>query len=197
MGYHNAGFEVVGVDLAPQPNYPFEFHQANALEFPLDGFDAIAASPPCQAYSTLRALGKQEHMERFDLVAPVRERLINSGLPFAIENVVGAPLINPIRLCGTMFGLGVQRHRLFETNVPVAPIECGYHDGKSIGVYGDHPQYSFGYWKNNRASSLETASEAMGINWMTWREITQAIPPAYTKYIGEALLCALRKGTST
>ena len=99
MGYHRAGFEVVGIDIAPQPNYPFEFVQADAMEFPLDGFDAIHASPPCQAYTAL-ATGKHPR-----LIEPMRERLASSGVPWVIENVVGAPLRQPVLLCGSMFGL--------------------------------------------------------------------------------------------
>ena len=118
-GYAKAGFEVVGVDLHPQPRYPFEFHQADAMTFDLSGFDAIHASPPCQAYTVL---GGREDLSHYpDLVDAVRERLQAAGVPWIIENVPGAPLRDPITLCGAMFGLRSYRHRLFESSVQLAP----------------------------------------------------------------------------
>jgi DNA (cytosine-5)-methyltransferase 1 len=128
-------------------------------------------------------------MKRGRLIEATRERLRESGLPYVIENVVGAPLLAPIRLCGSSFGLGVQRHRLFESNVPMLAPSC-QHKGRSIGVYGDHPQVSKGM---NRAKTLSEASEAMGIDWMDWHELCEAIPPAFTEYIGKALLAALER----
>jgi len=186
VGYARAGFEVVGVDIGPQPHYPFEFHQADALTFPLEGFDAIHASPPCQAYTSQgRGRGHPE------LIAPVRARV--SGHLYVIENVVNAPLVNPILLCGSMFSLGVRRHRLFETNVDVeAPRACE-HAGQEIRAY-------YGTWgreafrarrpgnKDTLRGTVERAPRDMGIDWMSWRELTQAIPPVYTEYIGRQLL---------
>lgn len=116
MGYHRAGFEVVGVDLKPQKHYPFEFHQADALEFLAEHgreFDVIHASPPCQAHTSLKNLHDKDYPE---LIEPTRRLLEKTGLPYIIENVVGAPLRNPILLCGSSFGLRVRRHRLFESN---------------------------------------------------------------------------------
>lgn len=190
MGYHRAGFEVVGVDIKPQPRYPFEFIQGNVLtlELPLYGFAVIHASPPCQAYSSLNRLGKQSHLERYALIEQVRERLGHSGLPYVIENVVGAPLDAPIRLCGSSFGLDVQRHRFFECSFAALAPPC-QHKGKSIGVYGDHPQISKGM---NRAHTLKEAAHAMGIDWMEWPELCEAIPPAYTEYIGGILMQRLQ-----
>lgn len=124
MGYHRAGFDVVGVDIAPQPHYPFEFHQADALTFPFDvfGFAAVHASPPCQEYSVTRSLHRAEYPT---LVEAVRARLLGTGLRYVIENVVGAPLTNCVTLCGSSFGLGVRRHRRFETNWTVwSPPQC-------------------------------------------------------------------------
>ena len=185
MGYHRAGFYVVGVDHKPQPRYAGdEFHQADAMTFPLEGFDAIHASPPCQAYSALNHLGKQAHMKRGRLIGATRKRLRESGVPYVIENVVGAPLIAPIRLCGSSFGLGVQRHRLFESSFPMLAPPC-QHKGRSIGVFGDHPQVSKGM---NRAHTLGQAQEAMGIDWMEWAELCEAIPPAFTEWISAQLL---------
>lgn len=121
VGYARAGFEVVGVDLKSQPRYPFEFHQADAMTYPLDGFDAIHASPPCQAYSVAQKLQGNLHP---DLIGPTRFRLTESGKPYVIENVVGAPLLKPTLLQGTMFGLRTERKRLFETSflLPMPPL---------------------------------------------------------------------------
>lgn len=195
MGYHRAGFEVVGVDINPQPHYPFEFHQADALTFPLEGFDAIHASPPCQAYSITanlaRAQGKRA--SEVDLLMPMRQRLAWDGVLYVIENVKGAPMHSPITLCGSTFGLGVRRHRLFESNLYLtAPGPCRHAEqGRPIGVY-----YSLGddIPKGGRtADTLEQAQQAMGIDWMTWRELKESIPPAYTHHLGRQLLAALER----
>jgi DNA (cytosine-5)-methyltransferase 1 len=195
VGYDRAGFEVTGVDINPQPNYPFAFLQMDAMQIDFSSrtwtFDAIHASPPCQKYSSLQHLGKQDHKKRFDLIAQVRRNVKETRVPYVIENVVGAPLINPIMLCGSSFGLGVRRHRLFEVNFLVGTLPC-QHVGKSIGVYGDHPQVSKGM---NRARTLQEAQIAMGIDWMNWRELTQAIPPAYTEAIGYYLKRSLEKAS--
>lgn len=190
MGYHRAGFEVVGVDIAPQKNYPFEFHRGDALTFPLEGFDAIHASPPCQAHSALRRVHQGNRYP--DLLPATRERLTASGLPYVIENVPGAPMNCMIVLCGSMFGLGsggrqLRRHRQFETSFAIMSPPC-QHQGEVIGVYGNggparrtttHSGGSQGYrWE---------AREAMGIDWMRHEELSQAIPPAYTEWIGVRL----------
>jgi len=213
MGYYRAGFEVVGVDIKPQPHYPFEFHQADALAYPLDGFEAYHASPPCQAFTTLRAIwNSREHP---DLVAPARDSLLQTGKPWVMENVMGAPFLAPIILCGTMFKLGCEgaelwRHRLFETSFPLmSPCSCQHGwSGKSsavIGVYGHSGGYSasqrycvIGVYgghgrdrrrrKNGQHFSTALRSQAMGIDWMNGTELSQAIPPAYTEYIGKHLM---------
>jgi DNA (cytosine-5)-methyltransferase 1 len=191
MGYHRAGFEVVGVDINSQPNYPFEFHQADALIWPLEGFDAIHASPPCQAFSDLRHRTDGEYP---DLVAATRERLLLTGVPYVIENVEGAPLINPVRLCGSAFGLGangrqLRRHRLFESNVPIMVPSC-QHRGQPVGVYGTGGggQMTRGY-----KGTPEEYREAMEIDWATRAEIAQAIPPIYAVFIGGYLMGALKR----
>ncbi len=202
MGYHRAGFEVVGVDINPQPRYPFEFHQADALEYLAEHgqeFDVIHASPPCQAHSVASIVHKNRGKQYISLVAPTREALVANGRPFIVENVPGAPLHNPIVLCGTMFGLGVLRHRLFEGNIFLFTPEHLPHEGK----IGDGKYFSVaggaGRWKSwgsvHRDISKGTAAEwreAMGINWMTRNEIKQAIPPAYTEYIGKQIMAALK-----
>lgn len=168
------------------PHYPFEFIQADATTFSLEGFDAVHASPPCQRYSSMTKRWGTED-EHPDLVPVMQEILRASGLPYIIENVPGAPLDDPLLLCGSMFGLRVRRHRLFEVNFEVAQPECDHtSQGRVIGVYG-HPGGSskrdgivfpqFSEWQ-----------EAMGIDWMTVKELTEAIPPRYTHYIGEALM---------
>lgn len=200
MGYARAGFSIVGVDHKPQPNYPFEFWQLDAVEVldwlltgrwqvaPLADFVVIHASPPCQGYSGLRRLGKGAGVDSPLLIGVIRERLERTRLPYIIENVEDArgAMRAPYRLCGSTFGLGVRRHRLFETNFPLLVPSCSCHPSRStIGVYGDHPQVSKGM---NRAHTLAQAQEAMGIDWMTWPEIREAIPPAYTECIGAQLI---------
>ncbi len=203
VGYHRAGFDVVGVDIVPQPNYPFEFICDDALGFLSDKyvawaerFDAIHASPPCQAH-TLHNGARDDHP---DLIAPTRELLEQTGLPYVIENVVGAPLHEPFLLCGSHFGLEVgvgsiekrqlRRHRLFETNWPIGLLPQCNHVGVAVGVYGHHfrlgRRSSDGEYSGAAARTF--ASAAMGIDWMTWPELVEAIPPAYTEFIGEQLL---------
>lgn len=193
MGYARAGFEVVGVDIIPQPHYPFTFHQANALKYPFDGFDIIHASPPCQHYSDLAKRNGNAH-EWPDLIPDVRARLLESGLPYIVENVEGAPLVDPIVLCGTMFpGLRVLRHRLFESNIiliqpphPRHPLVFT-HD-KRKPHYGKLDQdSSFVQVTGGGNCTIANARAAMGIDWMTKGEINEAIPPAYTRFIGMQL----------
>lgn len=196
MGYHLAGFEVVGVDINPQPHYPFEFHQADALTFPTCGFDAIHASPPCQAYSPSRMRNRRSAGKSHpDLIVATRERLSSTGLPYVIENVIGAPLLNPIRLCGSSFGLDVRRHRLFECSFPVdaPPCDHGWQTPRfptpdsRTGLACVVPVYG----QRNYAGDLDLRRRAMRIDWMTNSEIVLAIPPAYTKHVGMALRCHL------
>lgn len=208
MGYHRAGFEVVGVDIEAQPNYPFEFHQADALAFPLEGFDAIHASPPCQAFTAYRRNGKvgDHHL---DLVDPTRQVLVGSGVPWVMENVVGAPLLNPVMICGTMFDppMEIQRHRLFESNWGLTPPTwpCRH----KLNGPDRYPGGSVYRRKGKRRSeamirrTVEVGSwsiplakqcEVMGVDWMTLPELSNAIPPAYTEHIGRQLIGALVAG---
>jgi DNA (cytosine-5)-methyltransferase 1 len=193
MGLHRAGFDVTGVDIVKQPRYPFAFVQADALNPPFDlsGFDFIWASPPCQAHVGFNA--SWNHNDHVSLIEATRA-LLKGHLCTVIENVVGAPLRNPMQLCGTHFRLGVRRHRRFETNFGcTAPHRCRCHGKRLVGVYGDHPQGHFGDgYRIPRARSIEEARTAMGIDWMDWRTLTQAIPPAYSEYIGRAALNFLR-----
>jgi len=192
MGYHLAGFEVVGVDIKPQPRYPFEFIQADAMAFPLDGFDVIHASPPCQRYSRLFTTMEHKRPEQLDLIEAIRNRLQEHQ--YVIENVPGAPLLSgSTMLCGAMFRLRTYRHRWFESNrlflAPYHPKHVIPCDGRSqrkehflnggfISVVGHVGSYC--------------GKEAMGIDWMLGRELSQAIPPTYTEYIGKQLIKQLQ-----
>lgn len=191
MGYSRAGFEVVGVDINPQPRYPFEFHQADAMEYPLNGFEVIHASPPCQAYSAMQRLNTRSSKVNPDLIAPVRKRLQAAGVPYVMENVPEAPLFWSLTLCGSSFGLGVRRHRRFETSHLLMGLPCRHGSERPIAVYGAHPQRHHTPGAPNRAWTLEVGREAMGINWMEWRELCESIPPAYTEWIGTQLLRVL------
>jgi len=228
MGYHRAGFdEIVGVDIKPQPRYPFTFVQADAMTYSLDGFDAIHASPPCQAHTSLKSMWNSKKHE--DLLTPTMARFDDEAtVPWVIENVMGAPMRAAIRLCGSSFGLGtgnaeLRRHRYFELGgfVMFAPpcahysrsFVIGVYGGhgrdrrRTVGVYGDgngrdyrkHPvrPNTVGVWGSAGGRSVRDGTqqfstderrEAMGIDWMTGDELSQAIPPAYTEYIGRELL---------
>jgi DNA (cytosine-5)-methyltransferase 1 len=185
MGYHNAGFEVVGVDINPQKNYPFEFHQADALEFLKEHgheFDAIHASPPCQRHSAMSNCRPGLADEYPDLVAPTRDLLVASGKPWVIENVVGSPLVNPITLCGMMFGRELYRHRLFESSFYMPEPE---HPKHVI------PASKAGHWKPGTVMSVSghiapiaKARDIMGIDWTNREELAESIPPYFTEYVG-------------
>ena len=188
VGYHRAGFDkIVGIDIKPQKHYPFEFVQADALEYcAVHGceFDAIHASPPCQHYSSMQHITKNRDKWP-DLIGPVRELLISTGKTLVIENVVGAPIRIDLLLCGSMFGLNIIRHRIFESNVPMPLLTPTCHHDN---VYDP--------WHKDGVGQREKLSEAMGIDWfMTRPEDREAIPPAYTEYIGKYLLGALSRST--
>lgn len=186
-GYHLAGFEVVGVDIDPQPHYPFKFYQGDAIDFihayGMD-FDVIAGSPPCQLYTKAQRIMKNSHP---DLIDPTREAMIDTGKPYIIENVPDSPLKNPVELCGAMFGLRTYRHRLFESNVdlwvpkhpkhiaPNAKMGRRVKDGEFMHIVGNF-------------SGVPLAREIMGIDWMVRDELKEAIPPIYTKFLGDQLM---------
>lgn len=209
MGYYRAGFtEIVGVDIVPMPRYPFKFIQADALEYVAahgHEFDCIHASPPCQAYSVTSHLSSGLHPQ---LVEQTRAALVATGKTYVIENVPGAPLQEALLLCGTMFDLDVLRHRLFECNPIIwfPPASCS-HDGKATGnrcrragITRTPSQLLDGYRFVTVAGNNYLASEgrlAMGIDWMNKRELSQAIPPSYTQWIGERLLESMTKRMET
>lgn len=201
MGYHRAGFEVVGVDIEPQPRYPFEFYQGDALEFiERHGaeFDVIHASPPCQAYTTLP--GDFSHYP--DLIDDTRKILKITEKPYVIENVPGSrkKLRHPVMLCGYVFGLKTYRHRYFETNpFFLVPPHIKHPERCPASGRGKSPQYGIISVTGNGGACnlgmpyLDYASKAMGIDWMTRAELSQAIPPVYTEWLGKRLLEAIRE----
>jgi DNA (cytosine-5)-methyltransferase 1 len=202
MGYHMAGFEVTGVDLEPQPRYPFEFHQASALDVDLDGYDAYVASPPCQGYSKTRHMPNSKGSPL--LIDDIRQRLEATGKPYIIENVEAArwAMKDPVRLCGSSFGLRVQRHRLFEANFELEVPPCDhawqnrhkpykiYRNKKRVdglGYLHSGIQPVYGNNQNVGGNSVFLKSVAMGIDWMDEHGLNQSLPPVYTKYLGEQL----------
>ncbi len=206
VGYARAGFDVVGVDIVRSPRYPFPFIKADALSLTVEfvrSFDAVHASPPCQFATLLKhAPGGREHA---NLIPATRALLETAGVPYIIENVepAGPYLRNPVCLCGTMFGLRTQghelrRHRLFESNVSIsAPSPCRHSDGPVIGVYGGHARRRSSKhggrgtrdaWEGGHKTA---AAEAMGMDWATLSEMSEAIPPAYTEHLGGQLLAAI------
>lgn len=190
MGIVWAGHEVSGVDILDQPEYPFTFYQADALTFPLDGYDAYFASPPCQAYTKATQQWRKRGKEYVELIDPIRERLLQTGKPFVLENVMSAPLRKDLYLCMSFFDSGrrytIRRHRKFEIHgftVPQplhTPHKGRVGDGRVMSIFGhgggkryNHCSYDFDIWL-----------EAMNISWMRKRRtLTEAIPPDYTKYI--------------
>lgn len=197
-GYADVGFEVTGVDIRIQRHYPYNFVLADAMDIlkdDLDGFDAIHASFPCQAYSPLSRFPSST--DKPDLIEEGRELLEKTGLPYVIENVPGAPLRNPVLFCGPAFGLEVIRHRIFEANFPLTSPGCMHrYGGTTKGLYiafcgrnRDNEK-----WRNTPQRRGETEHKiAMGCDWMTRREARQAIPPVYTEHIGRQLLDYLEK----
>lgn len=212
-GYHDAGFDVIGVDINPQPRYPFPFRQMDALEalavvtrggglalYEPDGTKQFAwgsdvavihASPPCQAHSTITP----DPSKHVDLIGPTRDLLLKAGRPWVIENVEGArgSMVEPARVCGSALGLRVRRHRLFESSVPVDGTACAHREqGTPVGVYGAlrrrHWARPDGTSRGTKATSVEEAREVMGMPWADWVGCTQAVPPAYTEHIGRQML---------
>jgi DNA (cytosine-5)-methyltransferase 1 len=189
VGYHRAGFDVIGVDNQPMPRYPFEFHQADALEYAAyhgHEFDAVHASPPCQRKSAMTNCRPGLAAAYPNLIRPTRIILDHIGVPYVIENVAGSDVRPDLTLCGRMFGLKLYRHRLFESNRPLGQPQ--------------HPRHlvpggSAGHWKpgeiisvSGNCAPIELAHEAMGIDWMTRGELAESIPPAFAQFVGEQLV---------
>ena len=194
VGYSQAGFRVAGVDNRPQPNYPLEFHQADALKYLLEHhseFDAFHASPPCQAHTNAQKIQGNEHP---DFIFAVRSAFQLIGKPWVIENVAGSPLELPIMLCGPMFGIKTYRHRLFESNVPLRPPYHAPHFIRQTKmgrrpVEGEYMQIVGNF------SGAAQARAVMGMPWATRDELREAIPPAYTEHIGLQLIARLGNAT--
>lgn len=192
MGLHQAGFEVTGVDINPQPRYPFKFIQGDALEADLSRYDFVWASPPCQRYTMAQNAAKNADAHP-DLVPPMREKLEAWGGPFIIENVVGAPLRNPVMLCGLAFGLKVKRHRLFESNHFLMSPGCGNHNQDYYVIFGHEVRNRRHGQAAGRKNKIAEGRKAMGIDWMTRGELSESIPPAYSEYLGRQILQQMRK----
>ena len=204
MGYSRAGFDVVGVDVRPQPRYPFAFVHGDALEYVAQHgheYDAIHASPPCQANlkglgAANRALGRE--YDHADLIPETRALLRATGKPYVIENVVGAALLAPVQLCGSSFGLPIRRHRRFESNVLLCVPACE-HDRERDAIYwtsyrpGGQVRRSKVVQVYGAGAETHRWGPALGIDWMDRRELTQAIPPAYTEYLGRQLMAILER----
>jgi len=186
-GLQRAGFHVTGVDIEAQPHYVGDaFIQGNALEVPLEGYDLIWASPPCQAFTAYKR--RPGHVrERENLIPSVRERLHASGIPYIIENVGGAPLESPVMLCGSMFGLDVRRHRFFECSFPIEQPKCNHaaqtpRFPPATNRTNLRRTVEVGVWR----IPLETQQRAMDIDWMPLDRLSQAIPPAFAEYLALA-----------
>jgi len=194
MGYKLAGFEVTGVDLFPQPRYPFKFIQADAIEYLRahgHEYAAVHASPPCQAHTKAQKIMGNEHPE---LIEPTREVLLDLGIPYVIENVPEAPLLDAVELCGAMFDLGTYRHRLFETNFPLLVPAHPKHEARTTKM-GRKPVDGEMMHVVGNFSGVEKAKEAMGIDWMTRDGLRESIPPAYTRLIGKQLMAKVMRST--
>ncbi len=193
MGYYRAGFEVIGVDIKPQPHYPFEFHQADALTYPLEGFDAYHASPPCQYYSRLRYLPWLRGKNYWRSVPPTIAKLRALSAPWVIENVEDCwDMPDSIILCGQMFGLPIFRHRRFEASfLLLQPYHEKHHFVIASGSASlGKRRHGMNAWNGEAGpqSGVERHKRNMGIDWMTGTELAQAIPPAYTENIGMHLM---------
>jgi DNA (cytosine-5)-methyltransferase 1 len=191
-GYARAGFEVTGIDVKHGKRYPFTYIKGDVRDYLdpefLQQFDVIAASPPCQSFSATKHLrnAQGKSTTKTNMIPMVRDALMMANRFYVIENVPNAPLINPIQLCGSAFGLKVRRHRLFESNFKLKGTECHHkQQGKPVGIYGSmRDEIPNG---GHTAKTMAEANEAMGIDWMIWGELVESIPPAYTHYIGQQL----------
>ena len=193
-GYSKAGFDVTGIDLKHGRRYPYKYIKGDVLLYLQDldflrSFDIIHASPPCQTHSITQHLrnAQGKSTSKLDLIPQTRAALIASGKPYVIENVPGSPLLSPIQLCGSSFGLRVRRHRLFESNMKLQGSECNHElQGRPVGVYGSlNDEIPKG---GKTATTIDEGRDAMGMPWAIWTELVEAIPPAYTAYLGKQII---------
>jgi len=200
VGYAEASFEITGIDLKHGKRYPYKYIKGDVLAYLDDldflrSFDVIHASPPCQTHSITQHLrnAQGKSTNKIDLIPETRAALIASGKPYIIENVPGSPLIDPIQLCGSSFGLKVRRHRLFESNMDLIGSVCDHKlQGRPIGVYGSlNDQIPNG---GKTATTIDEARNAMNMPWAIWTELVEAIPPAFTKYLGDQVTRILTCG---
>jgi len=198
MGLHRAGFEVEGWDIKQGLSYPFKRHIGDAIAADLAGFDFVWASPPCQAHTTLRHLAGR----RYDcFISEIREKLKTWGGPYIIENVIGAPLLNPVMLCGSSFGLAVRRHRIFESNIEIAGATCRHESqpepidvsGAGYFQYSERKKKTGG--KGRKPFSLSHCRQIMDMPWASRLEIAQAIPPAFSEFLGKQIMKHLEAKT--
>lgn len=187
-GLDAAGFQVVGIDIVPQPNYPFPFIRADAITTLPAGFDFVWASPPCQAHTLAQRIRGREHP---DLIAPTRAMLRKAGIPYCIENVVGAPLESPIMLCGSMFGLQTYRHRLFECSFPIEAPDHPEHTAP-ITKMGRPPRQGEMMHIVGNFSGVDHARFIMGTQWMNRDGLREAIPPLFAKFVGVYAMSAIQ-----
>jgi DNA (cytosine-5)-methyltransferase 1 len=190
MGLHRAGFDVVGVDISHQSHYPFEFRQGDALAADMSGFDFVWASPPCQAFTAYKR--RRDHVAPRPNLIPAVRSMLEAAPVWVIENVPGAPLESPVQLCGSSFGLDVRRHRIFECSFPMLAPPCshGWQTPRfppATNRVNLRRTVEVGVWR----IPLEVQQRAMGIDWMTLEELSQAIPPAYSEFIGRLAMRAL------
>ena len=182
---------MTGVDIVPQPNYPFTFRLGDALDADLTGYDFVWASPPCQAHSTLKHLTGKSY-ECF--IERTREKLKAWGGLYIIENVMGAPLRHPVRLCGSAFGLNVRRHRIFESNVKLVGVECHHEwypepiDVSGTGARRKGARLDGKGGNSRKPLNLKQAQDAMGIDWANRKELSQAVPPSYSEFLATQIM---------
>lgn len=198
VGYHRAGFDVTGVDILPHPDYPYDLIVGDAMAVLedmafLDQFDAVHASPPCPRYSTITPVSYRDthpdHLEK------ARDILSAWGGTYVLENVPGAPMPEGVMFCGQAMGLSnIRRHRMFESNLLIMSPGCACDHRTVYGVYGDHGDLTpvvrpDGSSRGNKARDVAHAQQILGIEWMTkWDDLADAIPPAYTEYVGGQLI---------
>jgi DNA (cytosine-5)-methyltransferase 1 len=189
----DAGFDVTGLDIEPQPHYPFPFILGDMLTYAIHGWDAYWASPPCEGYSMAAQQWRKEGREYPMIIPALRQRLYTTGKPYIIENVIGAPLHNPLKLNAAMFGMRIRRTRLFETSFPMPLVLCPKEERSSVRM-GRPVKEGDIMTPVGHFSNVPYVKRQMGIDWMNQEELAHAIPPAYSSFLGKYLLQAVQDG---